>query len=387
MLRPLLIVAILGVCLQSAVAQTTQPPADAAKLYLQAAKLIDDNYATKGIECPSSSNDVFRGYPPYPANWQRMEKEDFAATAEARVLAHQARAIAQANWPPLDVKIAGGSYLNHCRALANDLADAAAFQHDQGDDAAAVETLRDLWHLADLVENQSDKKFINLLVSLGIRSLGAVRYEVVASNVELTKDPGDGKDLQVNLARELIAQLLKHQGGKAEVDEFLRADEPDFSGLVTHPDGSKTDMKAKDWVERAGETGNRVYAECDMAAMSLACHLYRFDIGHWPKSLDDLHADLPSLPIDPWGDGKQTLGYVLIKGGLPDGSDRPLVYSRCRMKDGLFVRTDQPTYGFYTGDGSDRPAAQQKQGGQFRDVASWVPPEGYHPAATTQSLE
>ena len=31
------------------------------------------------------------------------------------------------------------------------------------------------------------------------------------------------------------------------------------------------------------------------------------------------------LPKDPWGDGKQNFGYVVIKGGLPNGSDRPLV--------------------------------------------------------------
>jgi hypothetical protein len=76
---------------------------------------------------------------------------------------------------------------------------------------------------------------------------------------------------------------------------------------------------------------------------------------------------------DRWGDGTQPLGYVLVRGGLPDGGDRPLVYSRCRSKDGLMYRTDAPQYGFYTLDGSDRPSSEQKQAGQFRDVARWVP--------------
>jgi hypothetical protein len=101
----------------------------------------------------------------------------------------------------------------------------------------------------------------------------------------------------------------------------------------------------------------------------------------------ELRGYLPSMPIDPWGDGEQTLGYALIKECLPDGSDRPLVYSRCGMKDGLFFRIDQPEYSYYTGDGSHRNLSEQKQGGQFRDVASWAPVEGVRYTATTQPLE
>jgi hypothetical protein len=92
------------------------------------------------------------------------------------------------------------------------------------------------------------------------------------------------------------------------------------------------------------------------------------------------------LPIDPWGDGKQTFGYVLIKGGLPDGSDRPLAYDRCNSADGMFFRVDQPEYGFYNGDGSNLPPAQQKHGGQFWDVASWVPAAKVPGAPTTRPL-
>jgi hypothetical protein len=103
--------------------------------------------------------------------------------------------------------------------------------------------------------------------------------------------------------------------------------------------------------------------------------------------LNDLTSYLPEIPIDPFGDGKQTIGYALIKRGLPDGSDRPLVYSRGHMKDGLFFRTDAPAYGYYIGDGSHKPARNQKEGGQFRDVASWAPEAGTHPAPTTRPLE
>ncbi|MGA2439850.1 MAG: hypothetical protein ABSH08_02740 [Tepidisphaeraceae bacterium] len=351
--------------------QATQPAEDAAKLYLQAAKLVRDNDAAN-IMSPSASNLEYGEYPPYPAEWQRMEKIDFAANTEARALAHQARSIEHANWPLL--KLPDQGYLNECRNLSNELADAALYQHLQGDDAAAIETLLDQWHLADMLADRSNKKLISLLVSIGVREEICGRFEVITSNVVLTKDPGDSKDLQAGVARELIGQLLKQQDAKAEVNETLRAE------------GEKAKNFSKASMDRLIETENRVNAERGMAGMSLACHLYRFDNGDWPKSLEELGGYLPNVPVDPWGDGKQTLGYALVKGGLPDGSDRPLVYSRCWMRDGLFFRIGQPAYSFYIGDGSHRPRNEQKQGGQFRDIASWVPAATVPGAPATRPL-
>jgi len=81
---------------------------------------------------------------------------------------------------------------------------------------------------------------------------------------------------------------------------------------------------------------------------------------------------------------KQPLGYVLIPGGLPNGSDRPLVYSRCDMTDGLFFRRDEPEYAYYSSDGSRNSQKNMKHGGQFYDVARWQPPN--RPGPTTQAL-
>jgi hypothetical protein len=167
--------------------------------------------------------------------------------------------------------------------------------------------------------------------------------------------------------------LLKQEDGATEVNDFVKAE------------GMAVNIITKPSINRATDVANRINADRDMAAMSLACHLYRFDKGNWPNSLEDLAAYL-IVPIDPCGDGKQTLGYALIKGGLPDETDRPLVYSRFQMNDGLFFRVDRPEFSYYNDDGSDIPIEQQKHGGQFRDVASWVPGTGYHPLATTRPL-
>jgi hypothetical protein len=153
------------------------------------------------------------------------------------------------------------------------------------------------------------------------------------------------------------------------------------------PPGTIKDPIFQKTFDRILETVNRCQTERDLVAMSLAAHVYQYKHGTWPANLDELKTELPRVPIDPWGDGKQTLGYALIKGGLPDDSDRPLVYSRCGMKDGLFFRTDEPEYSFYNSDGLNRTAGQRKQGGQFRDVAGWVPAEGKTNAPTTRPLE
>jgi hypothetical protein len=88
----------------------------------------------------------------------------------------------------------------------------------------------------------------------------------------------------------------------------------------------------------------RVAVEMDMARLNLACHLYQHDHATWPASLDDLHAYVSQIPIDRLGDGKQKIGYVVIKRGLPDGSDRPLLYSRYGSTGPLFYQSAQPGY-------------------------------------------
>ena len=375
MFRLLLITGVsIGLVQASASAQATQPADDAATLYLHAAKIVDDD-AAANLMSPASSTLTYPHYPPFPAEWQTMEKADFAAHGRVRTLAHQARSLQRADWPALKFPNPDYSSLNQCRSLANELADAAVYQHLQGDAAAAIETLRDLLHMADLLQNPPGQRLlVQWLVSLGVRSMVMDRLNVISSTAALTSDPRDGTALQVGVARELMGQLLHRGDAKTEVADAIQADKQ-----------AQREM-TQDSMRRLIETDRRVNTECDLAAMSLACHLYRFDTGRWPETLNDIHGVLPTIPIDPYGDGTQTLGYVLIKGGLPDGSDRPMVYSRCRTKDGLFFATDQPHYSFYNGDGTSRPVNEQKQGGQFRDVAGWAPMQGSHPAPATQPL-
>jgi len=71
----------------------------------------------------------------------------------------------------------------------------------------------------------------------------------------------------------------------------------------------------------------RVIAERRLTAMGLACQMYRAEKGKWPAKLDDLRPDfVAEVAKDPFhADGRQ-IGYRVIKGGLPGGGDRPVLY-------------------------------------------------------------
>jgi hypothetical protein len=316
-----------------------------------------------------------------PDEWLQMEKQDYDAHAQVRVLVQEAASLDKAAWPPFDRNNHNRSqfeYLNQCRNVANEIGDAALYQSlILKDQPAAFETAGDLLHLADLIKNQPGEVLVRLLVAEGIEAMDSLRLMVIVSGVTITEDEHNQRDLPLTTANRWITRLLDHPDAQAELDQSLKWE----------PTSPATDARFKSSLNRVLVTIRRVQAERDMTAMALAAHVYQHEWGSWPESLEELKMELPQVPVDPWGDGKQTLGYVLIKGGLPNGLDRPLVYSRCNMKDGLFFRTDEPEYGFYNNDGSDRPASKQKQGGQFRDVASWAPAEGSQPEATTQPLE
>jgi len=305
------------------------------------------------VECPASSNDVYPYYPPFGQAWETVERRAWEQNRPARDLARQATAINTVVWPR-------DRYLNQCRALANELGDAALYEHEQGRDAQAVNSIRDVFHMADLLDQQEKTPLVCSLVAGGCRATAVGRLMIVASNVALAADGQQTDALPASSAKELITALLDQAGADMHLSEILKWDAP------PDPKG----------VAGVKETFRRIDAGRTLAAMSLASHLFYFQQNRWPNSAQEVASMLPGgLPKDPWGDGTQTFGYVLIKGGLPDGSDRPLVYDRCNSTEGMFFRVDQPEYCFYNGNG-----------GQFYDVASWAPAATVPGAPATRPL-
>jgi hypothetical protein len=62
------------------------------------------------------------------------------------------------------------------------------------------------------------------------------------------------------------------------------------------------------------------------AATALAVRLFRVDRGRWPRSLAEMVPTyLAEVPDDPEARGEK-IGYGLMRGGLPGGGDRPLLF-------------------------------------------------------------
>jgi hypothetical protein len=355
-------------------AQPTKPSDDAWPLYAQAAARITEGNKL-GICSPAASNLEYNDFPPFPPEWHRMMKATWDYNASAREIVHQARSIESARWPAtmkegkIEVK-----YLSLCRNIANEVADAALYQHLQGNDADAVESLRDLLHMADLMDKDPEELAVQSLVAVGIRAISMHRLNVIAADMNLTADPTDHKLLQIDAVRSLIRQLFSTEDPLISFDVVLKR-EAVFAKRENYPEMEKESL------ERLKTTVRRGQMESNLSAMSLACHLYRFEKSRWPASIADLVSYLPAAPTDTWG----AMGYVLIKADRLNGADRPLVYSRHQSKDGLFYRVDDPQFGYYSGDGSDLSRNPPKQGGQFRDVTLWAPAK-QKPVPTTQPL-
>jgi hypothetical protein len=126
--------------------------------------------------------------------------------------------------------------------------------------------------------------------------------------------------------------------------------------------------------DRSVEQYFRWTAERRVTASILAARLYRIETGHWPDRLADLvPAYLPSVPADPFPDGGQPIGYVLQRGVLPDGGDRPLFYFEAgedkAAKDDTVMDTE-PMFGWQPDRRAGRGAKPPRQ---YRDVALWLP--------------
>jgi hypothetical protein len=117
-------------------------------------------------------------------------------------------------------------------------------------------------------------------------------------------------------------------------------------------------------------------AEKRAAAAALAMRLYRVDHNQWPASLEALvPAYLPAIPNDPMSPGNRPIGYVILRGALPGGGDRPLLVFNASDPASPGTPPAEPAFGWQ----SPRFSAQ------WRDLSRWAPaPPSTAPAAGPQ---
>ncbi|HYE17311.1 MAG TPA: hypothetical protein VEA69_02645 [Tepidisphaeraceae bacterium] len=114
-------------------------------------------------------------------------------------------------------------------------------------------------------------------------------------------------------------------------------------------------------------------AERRITAVALAMQLYYADHNRWPTRLADLVPTyLPAVPRDPYRAAAPEVGYVTLPKGLPDGTDRPLIYVEPGPVDSQDVNQwKQPMYGWQQGTINGLSARVPIR--QYRDVTRFRP--------------
>lgn len=459
---------------------------------LAAAPLDDEENAAQYLKrahafvirswAPSSTSLTFpAAYTPYSPKWHEVAAAAVKTNGQAYPLARHARAYDRSVWvkPARPYVSTTLPHLGPMKALCNDLGDAALFAHEQGEDAAALETIRDLRHLAEQVGAQPPMIVCNL-VQVGMDAVAMARLQEIAPGLRIV--PGDAparprptaageapgpfpstaptdppRGVTRGHVRTLIAELLDDRarakslrdgiGGErlwqlesaevlatasvvltpmyrldavrmsavddAVLDAAARPTWPQAkaaldatqrrvlaplppSGFMFAPAVAATPPPRRQpidysrmlsWYFLSGgivsgrfvEQNMRSVAERRMVAVTLAAQLYRADNGGaWPPSLDALVPHyLPGIPRDPLSLDDRPLGYLLMRGGLPDGGDRPAVYSAGRNgvidTRGLASVPDEPFYSWMRGPD------------EYRDLARWRPaPPSTQPTANCE---
>ena len=410
------------------------PDADNAARYLQDAA----NAIVAGADSPRATNMVYPPYPPYDPAWMAAAEGSETANVKAFALAREARGHTRAQWysqpmmGPLAMQMRG--FLNSARHLANTLTDGATLAHVRGDDTEAIERLRDTLHLARSIHD--DETTISQLVAIGIGALTCDAVMIIAPGLRLDSGSGATSAPATRAAAQaLMAELLDEamlQRGflrglefeRATVHEYIRGkgkgtwvirplataqlvrehrnfdlyfeaaklpDKPHARAALTKltkeqplswsrgevPRYSRwfADFHAPD---RYLEMRFRVSSERRMAATSLAVQLFRADQGRWPADLTELIPKyLPAVPLDPYK-VNDPIGYVVFRGALPDGRDRPMLFVRAsETVDNDIGPFPEPTYSWE----NDRSTARRIIW-QYRDLSRFVPPP-----ASTQAVD
>ena len=126
---------------------------------------------------------------------------------------------------------------------------------------------------------------------------------------------------------------------------------------------------------RSLEQFHRESMERRLTAVMLAARLYHHDHGRWPDDATGLVPGyLDAVPADPFREDGGPLGYVVLRATLPDGADRPLVFSDAGDAGGNSAGAidDEPMYGWQQG-WRGEPGLPYRELRQYRDVSFWQP--------------
>lgn len=373
----------------------------------------------------------------YSQDWHRLANDSARRYGPMFALARQARELPDCDWgtlastPTAKTLVHGRlPHLSEVRWLGKELADHALLLHLRGDDAFALDTLRDIFAVARAVD--TDRNLLTHLVAIGMTALAcdvtadiapglsvstpaavenirALLAELEAMDGELERSGGNAFNttpldsrLMIDAFRGgawLTGPVFDHATAvdfraAAESREYLRKgsaprDEWPTRGrsYVTIP-GTRVPVTALLWpgdiareassvsTGRFVEANRRVVMELRMLRVRLALRLYVADRGRWPTSVDDLVPDyLASVPRGPHRPDVSRVEFVVLPNARPDGADRPMVYVDL-YHGGNDVPAERTT-GWHSQSVGGKPF--DERGRQWRDADVW--PVSAYPAA------
>lgn len=344
---------------------------------------------------PRNGTIDYENYPPYPPEWWKLALASEKVNGNVLKLAREARGrsrfqLRQRLTSPIDAM----AHANEFKGAANIVSDSALYQHLTGNDAQALEQVRDVLYLA--VGARHDPFLVAQLVANGIDTIACETLQVIGPGLRFYSlfgsHPADREQV-----RRIIADLLDERlfwkmfpagiaGERLWILDYWRPRwaatwiirplaqrdifrmnynfefEIEAARQESYPAATRMLGNVKqEWlaspylytssgIKRAsagepprysrwfgiaeGDLGTviereyRVLAERRLTAVALAWQVYRVDHGgRWPKKLEDLVPKyLTAVPKDPFHEDGREIGYVVMKGKLPGGGDRPLLY-------------------------------------------------------------
>ncbi len=374
-----------------------------------------------GLYTPRESNLRYPNYPPYPPAWHTMIDEAMSAMGEGLEWVRKAR--------PFDAihkKPSGKIYdsydpspLSNLRRIANVVADASEYAHWQGDDAQAIERIGDLLHLARQTRRKGD--LMAYLVAAGIDGVADSCAAMIAPDLNTAPIPAGHERKKASEAqiRALIGQLLDETDETAAARQMVLTERCLLMEKLVSGSGTswvmRPEMKqvfaevlpaldilgharaapsagalpkatgqvgaaspnpprlagfsywaSRGYFNRLPRTRFTVHLAHRQAAISLAVQLYRFHHSAWPVNLAALVPEyLPAVPTDPTALVTAPIGYAILPKALPDGSDRPVLYSASALK--------RPDGTFWPGTIPQEPNFGTSEGASVIDLSRWAP--------------
>ncbi len=175
---------------------------NAALALIKASEAYDTTYETKEFPTPAVMTDE---------GWALIA-QGVAANAETLRLVRSARSMTGLDWgvrfrsPTINMML---PQVGPQRSLAKMLARFSAYYHSIGDDAAAVELLRDALHHAELV--QEPPTIISYLVGVGCSDMTIRTIEFMAHNLAVGDAPGASREQVRALIDDLFDEETPHR--------------------------------------------------------------------------------------------------------------------------------------------------------------------------------